>query len=235
MGSAHHRDRPWGNFSGRVHRLRARADKGGEVVADIGRLLSGAGRRLAAALHRGGVRPPVSDFTHRVETPATWEDLVLPEHVRRQLSDIAASVAGRGRNHPAWEFQATERPGRRVWVESSGAIDSLAVAQVLAAELNVDLYRVDLSSVVSKYIDETEKNLRRLFDSAETGDAVLLFDEADALFGQRSDVRDSHDRYALGTILEAIAEYKGTAIFIGSPCDELDPHLCDLMDDVLAP
>ncbi len=78
---------------------------------------------------------------------------------------------------------------------SSGTGKTLA-AEVLANELNLDLYRIDLSSVVSKYIGETEKNLRKIFDAAETGGAILLFDEADALFGSRSQVKDSRDRYS---------------------------------------
>ena len=203
------------------------------VVADISRLLGGAWRWLTALFDPGGARPPTSDLAHRVEISETWEDLAVPEQVRRRLGDIAASVAERRRTYPSWATQATERPGRRVWVEPSGGIDGLAVAQVLAAELRVDLYRVDLSAVVSKYIGETEKNLRRLFDSGETGGALLLFDEADALFGRRSDVRHSDDRYAQGTILDAIADYDGTAIFIGRACDKLDRRLCDLMDDIL--
>jgi SpoVK/Ycf46/Vps4 family AAA+-type ATPase len=88
-------------------------------------------------------------------------------------------------------------------------------AEILAADTGLDLYKVDLASVVSKYIGETEKNLARVFDAAETTDAVLLFDEADALFGKRTDVRDSHDRYAnieVDYLLQRIEEYEGTVI-----------------------
>ena len=88
-------------------------------------------------------------------------------------------------------------------------------AEVMAQELNLDLYRIDLSSVVSKYIGETEKNLRRVFDAAETGGAILLFDEADALFGKRSDVKDSHDRHAnieVSYLLQRMEAYGGLAI-----------------------
>ena len=88
-------------------------------------------------------------------------------------------------------------------------------AEGIAAELNLDLYRIDLSSVVSKYIGETEKNLRKVFDAAESGGAILLFDEADALFGKRSEVKDSHDRHAnieVSYLLQRMEEYRGLAI-----------------------
>ena len=96
----------------------------------------------------------------------------------------------------------------------SGAGKTLA-AEVLANELNLDLFRIDLSAVVSKWVGETEKNLRRVFDAAEEGSAVLLFDEADALFGKRSEVKDSHDRYAnieVSYLLQKLEAYRGLAI-----------------------
>jgi SpoVK/Ycf46/Vps4 family AAA+-type ATPase len=99
-------------------------------------------------------------------------------------------------------------------------------AEVLAAELRLDLYRIDLSQVVSKYIGETEKNLRRIFDTAENSGALLLFDEADALFGKRSEVRDSHDRYAnieVSYLLQRMEAYRGLAILTTNMKDALDP------------
>ena len=99
-------------------------------------------------------------------------------------------------------------------------------AEVLAGELRLDLYRIDLSQVVSKYIGETEKNLRRVFDAAEVGGAVLLFDEADALFGKRSEVKDSHDRYAnieVSYLLQRMELYRGLAILTTNMKGELDP------------
>jgi SpoVK/Ycf46/Vps4 family AAA+-type ATPase len=98
-------------------------------------------------------------------------------------------------------------------------------AEVLANELGLDLYRIDLSAVVSKYIGETEKNLRRVFDAAEAGGAILLFDEADALFGKRSEVRDSHDRYAnieVSYLLQRMEAYRGLAILTTNQPDALD-------------
>ena len=99
-------------------------------------------------------------------------------------------------------------------------------AEVLASELRLDLYRIDLSPVVSKYIGETEKNLRRVFDAAEEGGAILLFDEADALFGKRSEVKDSHDRYAnieISYLLQRMEAYRGLAILTTNMKGALDP------------
>jgi SpoVK/Ycf46/Vps4 family AAA+-type ATPase len=98
-------------------------------------------------------------------------------------------------------------------------------AEVLASELRLDLYRIDLSQVVSKYIGETEKNLRRVFDAAEDGGAILLFDEADALFGKRSEVKDSHDRYAnieISYLLQRMEAYRGLAILTTNMRSALD-------------
>ena len=107
-----------------------------------------------------------------------------------------------------------------------GGPAGLMAAEVLANDLQLDLYRIDLSQVVSKYIGETEKNLRRVFDAAEEGAAILLFDEADALFGKRSDVRDSHDRYAnieVSYLLQRMETYRGLAILTSNMKHALDP------------
>jgi SpoVK/Ycf46/Vps4 family AAA+-type ATPase len=99
-------------------------------------------------------------------------------------------------------------------------------AEVIARDLRLDLYRVDLATVVSKYVGETEKNLRRLFDAAEGSGAILLFDEADALFGRRSEVRDSHDRYAnveISYLLQRMETYRGLAILTTNMQQALDP------------
>ena len=99
-------------------------------------------------------------------------------------------------------------------------------AEVLANSCQLDLYRIDLSTVVSKYIGETEKNLRRIFDAAETGGVILLFDEADALFGQRSEVKDSHDRHAnieVSYLLQRMEAYQGLAILTSNMKNALDP------------
>jgi SpoVK/Ycf46/Vps4 family AAA+-type ATPase len=111
-----------------------------------------------------------------------------------------------------------------LFVGESGTGKTLA-AEAIANEVELDLYRVDLATLVSKYIGETEKNLKRLFDSAETSGAVLLFDEADALFGKRSEVKDSHDRYAnieVAYLLQRVEAYRGLAILTTNMKSALD-------------
>ena len=146
-----------------------------------------------------------------------WDDLVVPETARRTLEEIACHVRRRPTVHDEWGF--ADRDGGIMAVTAlfhgpSGVGKTLA-ARVLGAELGLDVYRVDLSQTVSKYVGETEKNLRRIFDAAEAASAVLLFDEADALFGKRSEVQDAHDRYAnleVSYLLQRLETYRGLAI-----------------------
>jgi SpoVK/Ycf46/Vps4 family AAA+-type ATPase len=157
----------------------------------------------------------------------TWDDLVLPAPQRQVLRDIAAHVRQRARVYETWGFAARSSRGLGIsalFAGASGTGKTMA-AEVLANELHLDLYRIDLSSVVSKYIGETEKNLRRIFDAAESGGAILLFDEADALFGKRSEVKDSHDRYAnieVSYLLQRMEAYRGLAILTTNLKSALD-------------
>jgi SpoVK/Ycf46/Vps4 family AAA+-type ATPase len=136
-------------------------------------------------------------------------------------------VRQRARVYETWGFAQKSNRGLGIsalFAGASGTGKTLA-AEVLANELNLDLYRIDLSQVVSKYIGETEKNLRRVFDAAESGGAVLLFDEADALFGKRSEVKDSHDRYAnieVSYLLQRMEAYRGLAILTTNMKSALD-------------
>ncbi|NJN20178.1 MAG: ATP-binding protein [Leptolyngbya sp. RL_3_1] len=162
-------------------------------------------------------RPRLEDLAQRIESNATWDDLILPEDKKAILQDIPNRVLYKSMVYQTWNFAG--RTGRGLGVSAlfsgvSGTGKTLA-ADVLARALSLDLYRIDLSSVVSKYIGETEKNLRRIFDAAEAGGAVLLFDEADALFGKRTEVKDSHDRHAnveVSYLLQRIEAYQGLAI-----------------------
>jgi SpoVK/Ycf46/Vps4 family AAA+-type ATPase len=162
-------------------------------------------------------RRRLDDLAERLRPAAQWDDLVLPEAQLTVLRQIAAHLRQRVRVYDDWGFAA--RDGRGLGVSAlftgeSGTGKTLA-AEVLANELGLDLYRIDLSAVVSKYIGETEKNLRRVFDAAEDSGAILLFDEADALFGKRSEVKDSHDRYAnieVSYLLQRMEAYRGLAI-----------------------
>jgi hypothetical protein len=177
---------------------------------------AGTGRSLWE-LCRSHARPRMSGLAQRIEPTASWHDIVLPAHARALLEQIATQVRGRTRVYEEWGFGGRGLRGLGIgalFAGPSGTGKTMA-AEVLAAELELDLYRIDLSSVVSKYIGETEKNLRRVFDYAEEGSAVLLFDEADALFGKRSEVKDSHDRYAnieVSYLLQRMEAYRGLAI-----------------------
>ncbi|HEV2471787.1 MAG TPA: ATP-binding protein, partial [Chthonomonadales bacterium] len=136
-------------------------------------------------------RPRLDDLAQRLEPAASWNDLVLPEFQRQVLRDIAIHVKQRAKVYETWGFASKGARGLGIsalFAGVSGTGKTMA-AEVLANELHLDLYRIDLSQVVSKYIGETEKNLRKVFDAAEEGGTILLFDEADALFGKRSEVK----------------------------------------------
>jgi hypothetical protein len=172
-------------------------------------------------------RPRLEDLAQRIEALAVWDDLVLPAPQIALLREIAVQVRHRFQVHDTWGF--AERTHRGLGIAAlfagpSGTGKTMA-AEVLAAELELDLYRVDLSQVVSKYIGETEKNLRRIFDAADEGGAIVLFDEADALFGKRSEVKDSHDRYAnleVSYLLQRMEAYRGLAILTTNLKSALD-------------
>ena len=174
------------------------------------------GERLWEAC-RAVARGPLDDLAQRIETLATWEDLVLPAAQLFTLRDVAAHVRQRRQVFDEWGLASKSTRGLGIsalFAGPSGTGKTMA-AEVLAADLGLDLYRIDLSQIVNKYIGETEKNLRRVFDAADAGGTVLLFDEADALFGKRSEVKDSHDRYAnieVSYLLQRMESYRGLAI-----------------------
>lgn len=176
---------------------------------------------------RAQARPRLEDLSQRIDSVVAWDDLVLPGPQRQVLRDIAAHVRQRAKVYDIWGFGGHGSRGLGIsalFAGASGTGKTMA-AEVLANELRLDLYRIDLSSVVSKYIGETEKNLRRIFDAAEAGGAILLFDEADALFGKRSEVKDSHDRYAnieVSYLLQRMEAYRGLAILTTNLKSALD-------------
>ncbi|MFC0111333.1 ATP-binding protein [Kibdelosporangium aridum] len=173
-------------------------------------------------------RMVLDDLGNRIEPRATRDELVLPAQQRGVLAEIVAHVRQRGTVYQQWGFESVLRRGLGVtalFAGGSGTGKTLA-AEVIAGELGLDLFVIDLSQVVSKYIGETEKNLRRVFDAAERGGAVLLFDEADALFGKRSEVKDSHDRYAnleVSYLLMRMEAYRGLAVLTTNMKKALDP------------
>jgi ATPase family associated with various cellular activities (AAA) len=172
-------------------------------------------------------RPRMDALAQRIDGRATWDDLVLPESELELLHQIADQVRHRADVYNGGGFG--ERLSRGLGITAlfagpSGTGKTMA-AEVLARDLRLSLYRIDLSAVVSKYIGETEKNLRRVFEAAEQGAAVLFFDEADALFGKRSEVKDSHDRYAnieVNYLLQRMESYRGVAVLATNMRSALD-------------
>lgn len=182
---------------------------------------------IAWQVCRARCRVRLDGLAQRIEPAAGWEDLVLPDQQVRTLREIAAQVRQRATVYGAWGFADKSARGLGISALFSGTSGTgkTMAAEVLARHLELDLYRIDLASVVSKYIGETEKNLRRVFDAAEESGAILLFDEADALFGKRSEVKDSHDRYAnieVSYLLQRMEAYRGLAILTTNLQSALD-------------
>lgn len=215
-------DRLVSQFSLSTTSIRAAAEEALQAAepANLGDRLWKACRREAS--------PRLDHLAQRVEPAATWDDLVLPAPQRATLREITIHVRQRFRVYEEWGFRARGSRGLGIsalFAGQSGTGKTMA-AEVLAGELRLDLYRIDLSQVVSKYIGETEKNLSRVFNEAEDGGAILLFDEADALFGKRSEVHDSHDRYAnieVSYLLQRMEAYRGLAILSSNMKNSLDP------------
>lgn len=178
-------------------------------------------------LCRMHTRPQLAGLAQKIEPRETWDDIVLPEQQKQILREVSLHVRNRLKVYEKWGFAHKSSRGLGIstlFVGESGTGKTMA-SEVLAKELQLDLYRIDLSQVVNKYIGETEKNLKRLFDAAEDGGAILLFDEADALFGKRSDVKDSHDRYAnieVSYLLQRMEAYRGLAILTTNMKKALD-------------
>lgn len=172
-------------------------------------------------------RPHLDNLAQRLTPKATLDEVILPAAEKRLLQQIAEQVGQRTRVYEEWGFALKMNRGLGIsalFAGDSGTGKTMA-AEGIARKLRLDLYRIDLSAVVSKYIGETEKNLRRLFDAAEDGGAILFFDEADALFGKRSEVKDSHDRYAnieINYLLQRIEAYRGLAILATNMKEALD-------------
>ena len=163
----------------------------------------------------------------KIESRQGWDDIVLPDDSERQLRELCARVVHREQVLSLWGFARKLSLGRGVAALFAGppGTGKTMAAGIVAAELGLDLYRIDLSGVVSKWIGETEKNLDRIFAAAEDANSVLFFDEADALFGKRSEVREAHDRYAnveISYLLQKMEEYEGVAILATNRIDNLD-------------
>lgn len=176
---------------------------------------------------RREARPAIDGLAQRIESKTTLEDLILPEKEKVMIREIQIQVRQRAKVYQHWGFSEKSNRGLGIsalFAGPSGTGKTMA-AEVIANALKLDLYRIDLSSVVSKYIGDTEKNLRKVFDAAESGGAVILFDEADALFGKRSEVKDSHDRHAnieVSYLLQRMEAYRGLAILTTNQREALD-------------
>lgn len=198
----------------RLHGIAA----GGQPVADISTI-----RGVCRQSHRS----QLDALAQRVIPVADWDALVLPAFQKNILRALADQVRHRGRVYRKFGFDQTMNRGfgiSALFTGESGTGKTTA-AEVIAADLGCDLYRVDLSAVVDKFVGETEKKLRRVFDAAEEGGVALCFDEADAIFGRRSEVKDSHDRYAniqINYLLQRLENFSGLAILTSNQADAID-------------
>jgi SpoVK/Ycf46/Vps4 family AAA+-type ATPase len=192
-------------------------------------------RPIAAAdLHsaaRARSNQALRDLAQKLEPKYRWDDIILPRHVLGQLRDVYHALKFRHVVYGQWGFDGKLALGKGLNVLFSGpsGVGKTMAADILAHELGLDIYKIDLSTVVSKYIGETEKNLSRVFSAAQASNAILFFDEADALFGKRSEVKDARDRYAnieVAYLLQKMEEYDGMSI--------LATNLSGNMDDAFA-
>ncbi|MCW2642541.1 MAG: ATPase, partial [Dactylosporangium sp.] len=211
--------------------LFAAADSG---VIRAGHLRAGARTQNAAGLEH---------LARRIEPAVGWDDLVLPAPVRAQLRELAARARLRDRVLDEWRMRPGGGRGRGIaalFAGDSGTGKTMS-AEVVAGSLGLDLYTVNLATVVDKYVGETEKNLERIFTEAAGVNGVLLFDEADAIFGKRSEVRDAHDRYAnieSAYLLQRMETFDGIAVLatnLRANLDEAFTRRLDLVVDFPMP
>jgi len=192
--------------------------------------LSGGDAPSVGALYRAcriQSRRTLGSLARKTDPSHEWSDIVLPADAMTQLRTVAAHVKHRGQVYSEWGFD--ERFGRGnglnvLFTGPSGTGKTMA-AEIIANDAGLELFRIDLASVVSKYVGETEENLKQVFDEAEHSDAILFFDEADALFGERSEVSDSHDRYAnveVSYLLQRMEDHDGAVILASNLKDNID-------------
>lgn len=183
---------------------------------------------LSVLLHGQSLGPVFgADFpAQRLHTKLTWDALVLPAITSDSLADVKRWVTFRQQLHEQWGLSARLKPGYRALFYGPPGTGKTFAATLLGQDTGHDVYRVDLSLITSKYIGETEKNLSRLFDRAEGQDWILFFDEADALFGKRTETQNAHDRFAnqeVAYLLQRIEEYDGLVILASNLKSNLDP------------
>ncbi|HYJ79369.1 MAG TPA: ATP-binding protein [Longimicrobiaceae bacterium] len=213
-------------------RFRLTPGKAAEAVqhAAGARLHHPAGDGWRQALGRSAARvsaPKLGELAQRIDPLYRWGDIVLPDAKLDLLRDVLRHVGFRRTVMEEWCFAGTMSRGRGLNVLFSGppGTGKTMAAEIVAGELGLELYRIDLATVVSKYIGETEKNLAAIFNEAQHSDCILFFDEADALFGKRSEVRDAHDRYAnieINYLLQQMESYEGIAVLATNLRQNLD-------------
>ncbi len=199
------------------------------LPADIVRAAAAAPAGAEAVMDacRATLRVDSAALVSRLPRPYQWDDLVLPPSVRRHLDELEAQARLRGPVYEDWGFGELCPMGRGIaalFAGPSGTGKTMA-AQVLARSLGMEIYRVDLAGVMSKYIGETEKNLRQVFDACERANVLLFFDEADALFGQRMQVKNAHDRFAnieIDYLLQRIEQFEGITVLASNRRGDID-------------
>jgi ATPase family protein associated with various cellular activities (AAA)/winged helix domain-containing protein len=213
-------------------------------AAEVARLAASAAGRavpLPEELDLGARQASSSrlgELAARLPPGYRWDDLVMPERQRELLQSISAYLRHRDRVLSDWGYEkaVARTQGLKVLFAGDSGTGKTMAAQVLAAQLGLEIFRVDLATIVSKYIGETEKNLDRIFDAAEGSNAILFFDEADALFGKRSEVSDSHDRYAnieVAYLLQKMEAYAGAVILATNFRRNIDEAFVRRLDFVI--
>ncbi|MDI7274997.1 MAG: ATP-binding protein, partial [Anaerolineae bacterium] len=203
-----------GHFQLTASQIRDAVGSARDLATQRGSPLVGADLFAAARAHSN---PGLATLARKITPRYGWDDIVLPPDQLALLREIIATVRQRSHVLDDWGVgqKLASSPGVTMLFAGPPGTGKTMAAEIMAAELGLDLYKIDLSTVVSKYIGETEKNLERIFTEAATSNAILFFDEADALFGKRSEVRDSHDRYAnieISYLLQRMEAYEGVTI-----------------------
>ncbi len=180
----------------------------------------------------------ISSLAKKIHPRYAWEDIILPKDTKNQLKEVAGHIKYRGIVYSDWGFDRKLSIGKGLNILFSGpsGTGKTMAAEIISKEVQLDIYKIDLSNVVSKYIGETEKNLSKIFKEAETSNAIIFFDEADALFGKRSEVKDAHDRYAnieIGYLLQKMEEYDGVVILATNLSKNIDDAFLRRMQIVI--
>lgn len=230
--------RGWGLGADEAQAAAARYRQGAGRIAELGRALGDAASldRLAEVMQANGGR--IDALARRAAAEVRREDIVLPGDLGAALDRLRDRILLRNRLHEGLgsTISARYKPGVRALLTGESGTGKTLAVHWLAHEAGLPLYRVDLAALTSKWIGETEKNLSQLLDTAEQGDVVLFFDEADSLFGARTDVADAHDRYAnsqTNFLLQRIEDYEGVALLATNSRDRFDPAFVRRLDMVL--